>query len=65
MSNKKHSTNRGSLTPTSERKVGRPWAPPKNYFTRGEGFDLKFFGGEVVEDKKMLFHIFFEVLMVG
>ena len=32
---------------------------------RGEGFSLKSFGGEVVEGKKMLFHTFFEVLMVG
>ena len=32
---------------------------------RGEDFDLKSFGGEVVEDKKMLFHTLFEVLMVG
>jgi len=45
--------------------VGRPWAPPKNCSTKGEGFGLKSFGGEVVEGKKMLFHTFFEVLMVG
>jgi len=32
---------------------------------RREGFGLKFFGEEVVEGKKMLFHTFFEVLMVG
>ena len=32
---------------------------------RGEGFGLKSFSGEVVEDKKMLFDTFFEVLMVG
>jgi hypothetical protein len=32
---------------------------------RGEGFGLKSFGGQVVEGKKMLFHTFFEVLMVG
>ena len=32
---------------------------------RGEDFGLKSFGGEVVEGKKMLFHTFFEVLMVG
>ena len=31
----------------------------------GEGFGLKSFGGEVVEGKKMLFHTFFEVVMVG
>ena len=55
----------GSLTSTREKKVGRSWAPPKNCSTKGEGFGLKSFGGEVVEGKKMLFHIFFEVLMVG
>ena len=32
---------------------------------RREGFGLKFFDGEVVDGKKMLFHTFFEVLMVG
>ena len=32
---------------------------------RGEGFGFKSFDGEVVEGKKMLFHTFFEVLMVG
>ena len=32
---------------------------------RREGFGLKSFGGEVVEGKKILFHTFFEVLMVG
>ena len=32
---------------------------------RGECFGLKSFSGEVVEGKKMLFHTFFEVLMVG
>ena len=31
---------------------------PKIALLRGEGFDLKSFGGEVVEGKKMLFHIF-------
>jgi len=45
--------------------VERPWAPPKNCSTKGEGFGLKSFDGEVVEGKKMLFHTFFEVLMVG
>ena len=55
----------GSLAPTHERKMGRPWAPPKIALLRREGFGLKSFGGEVVEGKKMLFHIFFEVLMVG
>jgi len=38
---------------------------PKIALLRGEGFGLKSFGGEVVEGKKMLFHTFFEVLMVG
>ena len=31
---------------------------PKIALLRGEGFGLKFFGGEVVEGKKMLFHTF-------
>ena len=53
----------GSLTLTQEKRLGRPWAPPKNCSTKGGGFGLKSFGGEVVEDKKMLFHTFFEVLM--
>ena len=48
----------GSLTPTHERKVGRPWAPPKSALLRREDFGLKSFGGEVVEGKKMLFHTF-------
>ena len=34
------------------------WAPPKNCSTKGEGFGLKSFGGEVVEGKKILFHTF-------
>ena len=38
---------------------------PKIALLRGEGFGLKSFGEEVVEGKKMLFHTFFEVLMVG
>ena len=38
---------------------------PKIALLRGEGFDLKSFGREVVEGKKMLFHTLFEVLMVG
>ena len=38
---------------------------PKIALLRGKGFGLKSFGGEVVEGKKMPFHIFFEVLMVG
>ena len=49
----------GSLTLTREKMLGRPWPPPKNYSTKGEGFGLKFFGGEVVEGKKMLFQTFF------
>ena len=39
---------------------------PKIALLRGKGFGLKFFGGEVLEGKKMLFHtFFFEVSMVG
>ena len=38
---------------------------PKIALLKGEDFDLKSFGGEVVEGKKMLFLTFFEVLMVG
>jgi hypothetical protein len=38
---------------------------PKIALLTGEGFDLKSFGGEVVESKKMLFQTYFEVLMVG
>ena len=38
---------------------------PKIALLREEDFGLKSFGGEVVEGKKMLFHIFFEVLMFG
>jgi hypothetical protein len=49
----------GSATVNQERKEGRPWAPPKNCSTKGGGFDLKSFGGEVVEGKKMLFQTFF------
>ena len=41
------------------------WRLPKIALLRGGFFGLKFFGGEVVEGKKMLFYIFFEVLMVG
>ena len=47
-----------SLTPIRERKVGRPWAPNKTCSTKGKGFGLKSFGGDVVEGKKMLFHTF-------
>ena len=38
---------------------------PKIDLLRGEGFGLKSFGGEVVDGKKILFHIFLKVLMVG
>ena len=38
---------------------------PKIALLREEDFGLKSFGGEVVEGKKMIFHTFFEVLMVG
>ena len=38
---------------------------PKIALLRVGDFDLKSFGGEVVEGKKTLFHTFFEVLMVG
>ena len=54
-----------TLTSTREKKIGKLWAPPKNCSKRGEGFGLKFFGRDVVEGKKMLFHTFLKVLMVG
>jgi len=38
---------------------------PKIALLRGKDFYLKSFGEEVVEGKKMLFHTFFKVLMVG
>ena len=47
------------------KKAWEALASPKNYSTKGEGFCLNSFGGEVVEGKKMLFQIFFEVLIVG
>ena len=53
-----------SLQPV-KKKVGGLGHLPKIALLRGEGFGLKSFGGEVVECKKMLFHNFFEVLMVG
>ena len=53
-----------SLQPVKERWGGLRHLP-KIALLRGEGFGLKSFGGEVVEDKKMLFHTLFEVLMVG
>ena len=46
-------------------KGGEALGTFQNCSIKGEGFDLKSFGGEVVEGKKMLFQIFFEVLMVG
>ena len=53
-----------SLQPVKERWGGLGHLP-KIALLRGEGFGFKSFGGEVIESKKMLFHIFFEVLMVG
>jgi hypothetical protein len=44
-----------SHNPTREEKVGRPWRPPT---TKGEVLISKYFGGEVVEGKKMLFQAF-------
>jgi len=55
----------GSLTSTREKRQGGILHLPKIALLRREGFGLKSFGGEVVEGKKILFHIFFEVLMVG
>ena len=54
-----------SLTLTQEKGLGGLGHLPKIALLRGECFGLKFFGGEVVECKKMIFHTFFEVLMVG
>jgi hypothetical protein len=48
----------GTLSPNREEKIGRPWAPPKNCSTKGGGFNLKYYGGEVVKGKKILFQIF-------
>ena len=48
----------GSLSSTREKKVWRLWAPPKNCSTKGGDFDLKYFGEEVVQGKKMLFQVF-------
>ena len=60
-----HSFSSGhSLQPVKERWGGLGHLP-KIALLRGEGFGLKSFGGEVVEGKKILFHTFFEVLMVG
>ena len=38
---------------------------PKIALLRVEVFGLKFFGGDVIEGKKMLFHTFLKVLIVG
>ena len=53
-----------SLQPVKERWGGLGHLP-KIALLRGKGFGLKSFGAEVVDGKKMLFHTFFEVLMVG
>ena len=59
-----HSSSSGhSLQLVKERWKGLGHLP-KIALLRGKCFGLKFFGGEVVEGKKMLFHNFFEVLMV-
>ena len=42
----------------TKKKVGRPWAPPKNCSTKGGGFDLKSFGGEALKGKEMLLQLF-------
>ena len=42
----------------TQKKVGRPWAPPKNYSTKGESFDLKSFGGEALKGKEMRLQLF-------
>ena len=41
----------------TQKKVGRPWAP-KNCSTKGEGFDLKSFGGEALQGKEILLQLF-------
>ena len=46
------------LQPVKERWGGLGHLP-KIALLRGEGFDLKSFGREVVDGKKILFHIFF------
>ena len=53
-----------SLQPVKKRWGGLGHLP-KIALLRGEGFGLKSFGGEVVDGKKILFHTFFEVLIVG
>ena len=53
-----------SLQPVKERWRDLGYLP-KIALLRGGGFGLKSFGVEVVDGKKMLFHTFFEVLMVG
>ena len=49
-----------SLFPRKKR-LERHWAPLKNCSTKEEGCGLKSFGEEVIEGKKILFHIFFEI----
>ena len=53
-----------SLQPVKERWRGLRHLS-KIALLRGEGFDLKSFGGEITDGKKMLFHILFKVLMVS
>ena len=48
-----------------KKRHGRSWHLPKIALLMGKDFGLKSFDREVVQGKKMLFHIFFEVLMVG
>ena len=43
---------------STQKKVERPWAPPKNCSTKGEGFDLKSFNGEALKGKEMLLQLF-------
>jgi hypothetical protein len=43
------------LTPSCKKRLGGLGLLPKNCSTKGEGFDPNFFGGELVEGKKMLF----------
>ena len=53
-----------SLQPVKERWGGLGHLP-KIALLKREDFGFKSFSGEVVEGKKILFHAFFEVLMVG
>ena len=45
---------------TKKKGLGGLGHLPKIALLRGEGFDLKSFGEEVVEGKKILFHTFFK-----